>query len=134
MKALGRHLMVEYYDCNSEILNDIKQIEILMNEATRKSGATIVNSIFHMFNPYGVSGVVVIAESHLAIHTWPEHNYAAVDVFTCGNTVDPWKAFEFLKEKLGAKKFKTKEIFRGILDEEKDKVTEELVEIVPITQ
>ena len=131
MKALGRHLMVEYYDCNSNTLNNPKKIEVLMNEAARISGATIVNSIFHSFNPYGVSGVVVIAESHLAIHTWPEHKYAAVDLFTCGNSVDPWKAFEYLNVKLNAKKYKIKEVFRGILDEETDEIANESIEIMP---
>ncbi len=76
----------------------------------------MVQEAFHLFNPHGVSGVVVIAESHLAIHTWPEYGYAAVDLFTCGDDVSPDVAFEYLKEKLGATTFTAFEMKRGILD------------------
>ena len=87
-----------------------------MQKAARDSNATIVNSVFHRFNPHGVSGVVVIAESHLAIHTWPEYNYAAVDLFTCGSSVDPWIAFDVLRHCLEADTFKTREVKRGLPD------------------
>ena len=90
-------------------------IEQHLNQAADKAGATVVSSAFHAFNPYGVSGVVVIAESHLTIHTWPEYGYAAVDIFTCGDSVDPWKAFEYLKERLGSTHFSTIEMKRGQL-------------------
>ncbi len=90
-----------------------------MKRAAIECGATIVNSVFHTFNPHGVSGVVVIAESHLAIHTWPEYGYAAVDVFTCGDTVDPWIATRALQEYLRSEKIKTIEVNRGELDSEK---------------
>jgi len=72
--------------------------------------------VFHMFNPYGVSGVVVISESHLAIHTWPEYGYAAVDIFTCGSTVDPWLACDYLKEKFEAGHYEASEMQRGHVD------------------
>jgi S-adenosylmethionine decarboxylase proenzyme len=116
VKALGRHILVEFYDCDREILNDLHTIESSMKDAAVNSGATIVKSVFHLFNPHGVSGVVVIAESHLAIHTWPEYGYAAVDLFTCGESVDPWEAFDFLKEKFKAKNQFTMELKRGQLD------------------
>ncbi len=114
MKILGRHLIVELADCNNEMLNNLEILEKHMNEAVRKSGATIVRSVFHRYNPQGVSGVVVIAESHISIHTWPEYGYAAVDFFTCGDTVDPYKAFEYMKEQLEAKSADVKELKRGI--------------------
>ena len=85
-----------------------------MNEAVRQSGATIVRSVFHRYNPQGVSGVVVIAESHISIHTWPEYGYAAVDFFTCGNAVDPYKAYEYMREKLDCQSPLINEIKRGI--------------------
>ena len=97
MKALGSHILVEFTNCKADVLNDVGQIEKCMVEAAQIAGATVINSTFHHFSPYGVSGVVVIQESHLAIHTWPEYKYAAVDLFTCGDTVDPWVSFEFLK-------------------------------------
>ena len=84
MNALGRHILVEFIGCNSEILNDVSIIEKSMVDAAQDAGATVINSTFHHFSPFGVSGVVVIQESHLAIHTWPEYQYAAVDLFTCG--------------------------------------------------
>ena len=90
MNALGRHILVEFNGCCPEILNDVAVIEEAMVEGARKAGATVIQSTFHHFSPFGVSGVVVIQESHLAIHTWPEYQYAAVDLFTCGETVDPW--------------------------------------------
>lgn len=98
MKALGRHILVEFTNCNADVLNDVSKIESSMIEAAQVAGATVINSTFHHFSPYGVSGVVVIQESHLAIHTWPEYRYAAVDLFTCGDSVDPWVSFEHLKE------------------------------------
>jgi len=115
MNALGIHVLAEYYDCNSDILNDTGQIRQYLNEAARIAGATVVSSAFHAFNPHGVSGVVVIAESHLTIHTWPEYGYAAVDIFTCGETVDPWKAFDHLRENLESAHFSTMEMKRGQL-------------------
>lgn len=102
MKALGRHILVEFLNCKADVLNDVSVIENAMVEAARIAGATVINSTFHHFSPYGVSGVVVIQESHLAIHTWPEYRYAAVDLFTCGDTVDPWVSFEYLKKAFDA--------------------------------
>ena len=71
MPALGRHIIVEYYNCNPNLLNDVGHVESSMEEAAKEAGATIINSTFHHFSPYGTSGVIVIQESHLAIHTWP---------------------------------------------------------------
>ena len=115
-KKLGRHILAEFYNCNPEILKDTESIEKYMIEAAKRAKATVVKSIFHTFNPYGVSGVVVIQESHLSIHTWPEYSYAAIDLFTCGKEVNPWIAFEYLKKKLKAEKCETMEVDRGIVE------------------
>jgi S-adenosylmethionine decarboxylase proenzyme len=115
MKALGRHILAEFFDCDAARLDHLAGVEVAMEEAARRAQATIVQSVFHMFSPHGVSGVVVIAESHLAIHTWPEYGYAAVDLFTCGETVDPWIAFDVLRDALGAGHWETKEFRRGEL-------------------
>ncbi len=117
MKSLGRHLVAEFYDCDPKMLDDIEAIEKHMINAAYETGATVVNSTFHRFLPYGVSGVVVISESHLAIHTWPEYGYAAIDLFTCGNHVDPWEAFDYLKKVLKAKRTKVVEHLRGVYSE-----------------
>lgn len=113
MAALGRHIIVEYYDCSPDLLNDVTFIESCMESAARDAGATIINSTFHHFSPYGVSGVVVIQESHLAIHTWPEYGFASVDLFTCGGSVDPWLAYKILKEKFEAGHGSAMELSRG---------------------
>ena len=113
MNALGRHILAEFFNCDREILNDSGEIEILMKKAALACGATIVSSVFHTFNPHGVSGVVVIAESHLAIHTWPEYGYAAVDVFTCGNLVDTNTAIQSVQNSVRADKMESKEFIRG---------------------
>lgn len=102
MTHLGNHLLVELYDCDREMLNNSVKIEEFMNEAALASGATIVSSHTNLFNPHGVSGVVIIAESHITIHTWPEHGYAAVDAFTCGESVDTMKIKEILTQRLSA--------------------------------
>lgn len=116
MQALGRQIVVEYYDCNPDILNDAALIQGAMHDAAVACGARVVQEVFHLFKPHGVSGVVVIAESHLAIHTWPEYGYAAVDLFTCGEEIDPEIAFEHLRRALEAGNFYMMELKRGILE------------------
>lgn len=83
--ALGRHLLLELYDCPAEKLYYPTDSEEILLNAAKIMGATVIEAKFHAFNPHGVSGVVIIAESHLTVHTWPEHAYAAVDIFSCGN-------------------------------------------------
>lgn len=116
LKQLGQHLLVEYYDCDVEILKNTLLIEKYMIEAAKVAKATIVESVFHTFNPWGVSGVIVIEESHLTIHTWSEYKYAAVDLFTCGNMIKPLAAFNLLEMKLKAERFDLKEVSRGSLE------------------
>ena len=116
LEALGRHILVEYYNCNEDTLRNHEEIEKLMNKAAELSGATIVTSTFHHFNPWGVSGAVIISESHLTIHTWPEFGYAAVDLFTCGDKVNPWIGFDFLEKSLQAEKSESYELSRGMTD------------------
>lgn len=110
--ALGNHILVEFMNCDPHIMNDVATIERDMVDAARKAGATVINSTFHHFSPWGVSGVVVIQESHLAIHTWPEYGYAAVDLFTCGE-MDAWISFDHLKECFGSKSYSAIEMKRG---------------------
>lgn len=114
MEALGRQILVEFYDCDESKINDVSYIENSLIQATKASKATIISHNFHKFSPYGVSGVVVIAESHVAIHTWPEYNYAAVDIFTCGDTIDPWVIQEHLKDYFNSKNVSSMEMKRGM--------------------
>jgi len=112
--ALGRHMLLELFDCDPDAINSLDIVKTSMVEAAKRAQATIVDVIFHEFNPFGISGVVVIAESHLAIHTWPEYRYAAVDVFSCGETLQPQVAVEHLVEQLGAARTSVVELQRGV--------------------
>lgn len=117
MQALGRQILVEYYDCDRNVLDDEALIREILLEGVRRSQATIVSDTFHTFSPHGVSGVVVIAESHVAIHTWPEHGYAAVDIFTCGETIDPWIIQKYLETNFDAGNVSSMEMKRGLFPE-----------------
>ncbi|MGI6435184.1 MAG: adenosylmethionine decarboxylase [Syntrophomonadaceae bacterium] len=119
MQSLGRHVLAEVYGCQFEVLNDISQVEDIMINAALEAGAEVREVVFHKFSPQGVSGVVVISESHLAIHTWPELGYAAVDVFTCGESVNPWDACNYLAEKFGATHVTASEVKRGMVQSQK---------------
>ncbi|PHI18238.1 adenosylmethionine decarboxylase [Lewinellaceae bacterium SD302] len=84
-KWLGTHVLLELSGCPSNLLTTPADSERILLTAAMAMRATVIESRFHAFSPHGVSGVIVIAESHLTIHTWPEHNYAAVDIFSCGD-------------------------------------------------
>ncbi len=115
MKPLGRHILAEIYGCDFDILNNIELVEKIMVNAALEAGAEVRETVFHKFSPQGISGVVVISESHLAIHTWPELGYAAVDVFTCGDRVDPWQACNYLAQYFKAQDIKANEQQRGVI-------------------
>ena len=113
---LGRHILAEFFDCDPNVLNNPALVEKYMLDAALECGATIVNKCFHLFAPHGVSGVVIISESHLAIHTWPEFGYAAVDLFTCGEQCDPKVSYEFLKRKFNSRDARYSQLNRGMMD------------------
>lgn len=110
---IGHHILADFYNCDSKRLDDVELIRTYMHEAAISAGATIVQENFHKYAPVGVSGVVVIQESHLTIHTWPERRYAAVDLFTCGADVRPWRAFDYLQERLGCAQVEYSDLMRG---------------------
>jgi len=116
LNALGRHLVADFHGCTAD-LNDPELVMRVLEGACEVSGATIISRTGYHFSPYGVTAVVVIAESHLAVHTWPEYRYAAVDLFTCGTSVDTWKAFEYVKKVFGAGRVDLREIARGQLSQ-----------------
>lgn len=112
-KSLGEHLLADFYDCNKEVLESLQLIKTYMHEAAIKANASIVTEEFHHFSPWGVSGAIIIKESHLTIHSWPEYGYAAVDIFTCGDSLKLWSALEFLQEKFECKNMDYNDIGRG---------------------
>jgi len=105
--------LVELYECDSKKLNDLGKLEMVLEEAVRISGATALKASFHQFAPQGVSGVIIIAESHFTIHTWPEYGYAALDIFTCGHSVDSQKALDYIEKELNVKTVSVTEMRRG---------------------
>ena len=113
-KVLGEHLIIELYNCDPKILNNKDEIETILKKAAVESGSTVVGSVSHKFSPQGVSVATLIAESHLAIHTWPEHRYAAVDIFTCGDEADPSEAYRYIKNALKAEGWYVREMQRGL--------------------
>lgn len=113
LPTYGRHLVAEYHRCDTRLLDDLDAITELMQHAAVSAGATVVRTAFHRFAPTGVSGVVVIQESHLSIHTWPEEGYAAIDFYTCGDC-DPKIAHEVLARRLGAQEGELIMLERGI--------------------
>jgi S-adenosylmethionine decarboxylase len=115
LKALGYHILLEFYNCDKKALNSRKHVESALMEAARRSKAHIVQSVFHQFNPHGVSGVVVISESHFSVHTWPEYGYAAIDLFSCGESIDYKAAMKVLTEKLKSKHVTSIALQRGLL-------------------
>ena len=115
MNALGQHLLLELKDCNKEVLNDLNFLKLTLLSAAEEAGATVVGESFHQFAPQGVSGAVLIAESHLFLHTWPEYGYAAVDIFTCGDSVKPDVAAALLIKMLESKDPAIIELKRGVL-------------------
>jgi S-adenosylmethionine decarboxylase len=114
METRGTHIVCELSGCRQDLLTNVDDVQKIMENAARESNAQILKVVFHRFQPQGVSGVVVLAESHISIHTWPEAGYAAVDFYTCGDHTDPWIACEYAAKKLGATSMLTTEVKRGI--------------------
>lgn len=113
---LGNHVLAEFYDCSVDVLNDERVLQEAMETSVEIAGATLVKSVFHQYSPHGISGVVVIQESHFAIHTWPEHQYAAVDFFTCNPEMDYQGAYEHMAAKLKSERHSCKLHQRGQID------------------
>ena len=109
--------MLELKGCNPELLDDLAYIKGAMREAADGVGAHILGESFHHFHPQGVTGILAIAESHLCIHTWPEHGYAAADIFTCGSSIEPRRAAQLLIERLESREPSLVELRRGVLSQ-----------------
>lgn len=119
MNAIGTHLLLELSDCDEALLDDVRYIEESMIGAADEAGATVLARSFHKFEPRGVTGIVAIAESHLCIHTWPEHRYAAADIFTCGTSFRPREAAQLIIGRLRCQQPSITEVHRGPLSEAK---------------
>ncbi len=112
-EMVGKHCILEMYDCDNTKLNDEAFLRTSLTSATKCAGARLLNLITHRFEPQGVTGLALLAESHISIHTWPERGYAAVDVFTCGDHTMPDKACAFLCKDFGAHNHALKSFLRA---------------------
>ena len=115
MPALCLHTLIEFEGCNPDFLKRVRSVRAAMLAAVKAGSGTVVKAVFHEFSPWGVSGVVVITESHVTIHTWPEHGYAAVDILSCSPSLDHGVITANLGKSLGARKTKTKAFKRGVI-------------------
>ncbi len=109
----GQHLIAEFW--HGRIIDSPGRIEKILLAAVKEAKSTPLQAVVHKFSPHGITGVVLLAESHIAVHTWPEINYVAVDIFTCGRKSMPEKALEYLQKAFQPKKIVIKKINRGRL-------------------
>ena len=109
----SKHLLLELYQCDREKLDDESFLRCILNRAAKLANATVLNLISNKFEPQGVTAIALLAESHISIHTWPESNYSAVDIFTCGQNMMPEQASQFLIESLIAKEHSLRVIERN---------------------
>ena len=111
---LGKHFLVELYDCDQNIINSKEEMETIMRAIAINCKTTIIDTKFHHFSPHGISGVILIAESHLTVHTWPEYKYVALDFFTCNIELDLITDLDMIKKLFKAKDAKATLINRGL--------------------
>jgi S-adenosylmethionine decarboxylase len=110
-KSLGTHLIVDFWF--GKKIENPRRLEKILIEAAKKTGNTPLKFSYHKFNPHGITGVLLLAESHIAVHSWPEFNFLAIDIFTCGNKAMPEKALKYLKRIFKPKKVKVLKVERG---------------------
>ena len=118
MQRIGRHLILELWGCDADRINSIEVIKRAMTETIEACHATLLDLRVYPFTPIGVTGVAILSESHMMIHTWPEYGYAAVDVFTCGQNTDPNEAVPVLRHYFRPERVQVMEMNRGIIIEE----------------
>ena len=109
----GTHIVADFYDCRSELLDDEQYLTDLLVQAAEKAKATVLGKTSHSFDPHGVTILILLAESHISIHTWPEKGYAAVDVMTCGENMQPQIAIDTIVKALESAEVKQTLITRG---------------------
>ena len=114
ISAVGTHIITELSGCSVEKLSDLNSVREALLEAAKRAQATVLDVSLHRFQPQGVSGVAVIAESHISVHTWPELGYAALDIYTCGEAALPEKGCAYLSEYFEAEQVCSSIIKRGL--------------------
>lgn len=113
MDALGRHIIIDMWGCCKDIIGDVDLVRNILTHAAMTAKANLVDIVCHQFSPYGVTGVAILAESHISVHTWPEHEYAAADIFLCGKIINLQEAVLFISKAFMARKTSTLQLERG---------------------
>jgi len=121
-KTLGLHILADLYGVEFDKLDHVEDIKELLEGAVKYADLSKLSSHFHQFHPHGATGVILLEESHISIHTWPEHGYAAIDVYTCGGREKTFKAMEYIIKKLKPKRIDEKVAERGVVPVEDQKV------------
>ncbi|MEM2003532.1 MAG: adenosylmethionine decarboxylase [Halobacteria archaeon] len=126
-EGLGRHLVADFYGCPQDKLSNNSYLIKILKEAAKAARVEVVGEYSKKFDgPGGVSAILIIKESHLSIHTWPEHGYAAIDIYTCGKSIDPWIALELIKEELQPETATIMEVKRGLMINQKAYLKEQI--------
>jgi len=123
-KALGLHIIADLYGVEADLIDRVEDIRALLEGAVKYANLTKISSHYYQFKPHGATGVVLIAESHISIHTWPELGIATVDVYTCGDPQQCITAMDYIIQKLQPTRVDKKVFERGILEEGQKKTTE----------
>ncbi|MBK3332533.1 adenosylmethionine decarboxylase [Persephonella atlantica] len=114
-KTLGLHILADLYGVDFDKLDHVEDVRELLEGAVKYAGLSKLSSHFHQFYPHGATGVILLEESHISIHTWPEHGYAAIDVYTCGGKEKTFKAMEYILKVLKPKRVDEKVAERGVV-------------------
>ncbi len=112
-EPVGRHVLADLFGCDPAWIDDVGRVERALREAARVAGATVVGGVFHRFVPQGASGVLLVAESHLSVHTWPERAFVAADLFTCSTKLDADAALDVLRAHFAASRVVVRDVSRG---------------------
>ncbi len=114
---LGRHALADIFECDNALLDNIEKVKDILISSCKEANLTVVETTFHKFKPIGISGVIVLSESHITIHTWPEYNFVAIDAFTCGCHMNPNLVCKIIAQKFGSKNVEINEYKRGVVNE-----------------
>ncbi len=117
LAAVGYNLFADMYNCDAQLLDDIRYLRRLLKESAEAGNMHVVKVLFHRYSPQGITGLVIVKESHIALHTWPEYAFASIDIFLCGDNSDPYKTLKYIENGLRPSTVITKSIERGVIHE-----------------
>jgi S-adenosylmethionine decarboxylase len=116
-KTLGLHILADLYGVNPDLIDKVEDIRHLLESAVKVAGLTKISSHYYQFQPHGATGVVLLAESHISIHTWPEHGLATVDVYTCGDPLKAYRSMEYIVSVLEPTRVDEQVFERGLIEQ-----------------